>query len=495
MKTILQGIRAFGIYLIYSLVITACFTTTKSLPQEISENTRCEQFTLSEPSNHDEINTNFTPPITFSWTSFSHQDFSHYLFRLYQGQASAGDSTRMDYRLIDSISLTTNSLAWPSAVVWNQELGSPPRSFLWTVSIIGQNGATLCPNKSISYFSLITAELDVENVSGRAECLDPAYQDGMVCYLVTESWEIKNTFSVDADLVAHTIIDNNLLPYTPTIMPAVQPLAVISAGTSSITLNFSYEICVPIGTVYIVSSLSYELENPLTGFDETSSDANIIHLPPCICGDCKGWRMNVTNLATTPFVHTSAAQDYLYLVDQLNVSPTLGNLVQVNAEIVHFEQNSVTNKQCETCNTKDNQHAVFVPYIYSGTPITEWISGAGWNSNFGTSDYNREVVWTQGSPSGIAGSVITRLTIGLPKFSELRDCCEDCFTIHIRYTFTAFDPRSKMCRKCSRVIRYRFCRNEDIPVLSDPQVQVPRNENFRKGSPEQFQKELENKLH
>lgn len=411
----------------------------------------------------------------FRWQANPDRNYT-YRFRLYQ----LTDTLSPPKQVYETQTQQT-ALPWPEEVDWPVGLAdNQTQQFEWTVELSGIRSTAF--SRARGLFSVAAFYLDIRQMGIQVECADTAYNpNGSVCFLVTEDWEIENTYNVPGTLVNHQVMtqpSNTIV--TPTYISS--PPTTIPANSTQ-TVQIQYTICVPLGESLVNAVLQYQSSLSPTIETQAQSDSLIV----CLCEICDEWEIRTTNQVAVPWVNRTAPQDYLYIEDLFNVSPpsSSGPIVQVEAEIIWYEHfpkwgdPPMDSNACFTCNQLDPQHGTFVPYTdVAGVDLSNLMStgfGNGDRARYrGTSSLapSRNAIWQSLTPAGVSMPLTSKLTIGVPNYSDelIADCCEDLFKVWVRYSFTARNPDTGECTVCSIVVYRQITRNATtIQLKTDPQ--------------------------
>lgn len=445
-----------------------------------------QDFSLEAPADLKVFTTNLQKPFTFKWTEFTHNSFDHYRLRIFiMSKKGEADSTLALEPVYES-QLSENQAEWPEKLEWPADLGEAQQLYIWNVAAEDKAGNILfITAKRSFYFNNDSFLFTYDHTDIVCLYIEGPYD----CYNITDYWNFLSSGSVNLNgLPIEVLANSNPIPIIPP--PTISGPNVTVNPINSATLV--YQVCVPHGTPNITTTAAYQDQNPPYSIQYQTYT---ITLPPCVCTLCDQWTIDVSspnfpssNTNNIPFINTAAWNDYVYLNAKLTVNPDPAgwdNIIKVVAEIVDFEEICASDCQCETCNTFNSQHGVFVPYFDGTNFITNWLEGTGWANNnpLGTLVHNREHSWVSSGPAGVdmRGGLMNYLTIGLPKFSNLRDCCCDKYKVCIRYTFTSYDVDSSKCVSCSRNICYTIVRTSSMPISQEPQVSY---DNFMKSPAE-----------
>ena len=458
------GSRAMLLWLCLMLIDSLVMAQPDSSPQ----------ITLLPLEHSTYLSTGTDRPV-FRWHASSERNYT-YRFRLYQ----ITDTLNPPKQIYEAQTQQTK-LAWPDEVAWPKGLtANQSRQYEWTVEITGIRSTAF--SRARGLFSVAAFYLDIQQMGIQVECADTAYDPaGNACFLVTENWEIENTYSSTGTFVSHQVTTQpSGLPVTPTYINS--PPATIPANSTQI-VQVQYTICVPLGENFVSAVLEYQSSLNTTTETQAQSDSLIV----CQCEICDEWEIRANNQLAVPWVNRMAVQDYLYIEDLINVSPpsSSGPIVQVEAEIIWYEHfprwgdPPIDSNACFTCNQLDPQHGTFIPYTdIAGVDLSNLMSTGFGNQDRaryrGTSSLapSRDAIWQSLTPAGVSMPLTSKLTIGVPNYSDdlIADCCEDLFKIWIRYSFTARNPDTGECTVCSTVVYYEITRNDTtIQLKTDPQ--------------------------
>lgn len=365
----------------------------------------------------------------------------------------------------------TTRLAWPKEVKWPKDLKEgETKNYVWKVAL-PDNQENVCKGVGFGQMMIVSLPYYAHGII-ELECMQPEAYDsnGQVCYTVKDSMHLVNnttSHTYTYSLYSTTPSLSSITPNPSAIFPST-----LAPGTD-IWVVFTYDACVPIGTTSFTTGIMYTSNSspmPISGGSEKDS------LPNCVCNPCEGWEIDIKNKSVAPWVNEKAAQDYINIQDDINAISPYGPIVRVDAEIIDYVYKS--DEPCQTCNKLDGQHGTFVPYYDASSPpiaLTNKLS-TGFITNdiakyqvFGSGPPSREIYWRTPDSLGVSMPVQSNLTIGVPNFSPLIDCCSDYIEVCIRYTFTSYSEEYG-CRKCSEVVCYEVKRDSNtIKIKKDPQ--------------------------
>jgi hypothetical protein len=430
----------------------------------------CLQLSVSDGGTVREYNVKSDKRPIFKWSTNTHKALS-YEFELYEltEKVKSFENVKPIYQT----KTQGRSLGWPPELRWPKSMKEgDSRYYVWKVAIAEGQG-DVCNGVASGQMKMYVSGSDIDADSIIMECLNPEAFDtlGNVCYIVTEYWSIINNSSSQVyNFTSHT----NSAGLTIIPSPGSHfPTSVAANSGATVLVPFTYTICLPLSTTIYTSELEYtasQTSNTINGVLELSVDS----FPNCVCEPCLDWEIDIDNKQVTPRVNLKATQDYVFIVDELNVTSPFGPIVRVDAEIIDYNYKS--KEPCTTCNKLDGQHGTFVPYYdASNNPIANELS-----TGFKTNDLakyqvanpgsapppSREIFWEAVAPSGVTMPLTAKLTVGVPNFSPLIDCCADYIQFCIRYTITSYSEKYG-CRKCSKVVCYEVKRNKDSIKIKD----------------------------
>lgn len=428
----------------------------------------CLQVTVSDGGRVLEYDVESDKRPVFEWSTNTMKTLT-YEFELYELKEKV--KSLENEKPIYKTKTQGRSLGWPPEVRWPKSMKEgDTRNFVWKVSIAEGQG-DVCEGFGYGQMMMRSANQTVFEIDTMIiECLEPAFDStGKVCYSIIEKFNFTNNTPYSYVFDYHTI---NGVPASCTYATGSPPTAVYGPGTHLIQLE--YTICLPLSTVVLNSDVG--LKGQTTSDFGSPGEFHWDSLPNCVCEPCLDWKIELDNKKVIPWVNEKATQDYVYIDDELDASSPFGPIVRVDAEIIDYNYSG--KEPCTTCNKLDGQHGTFVPYYDASSPpnpLTNKLS-----TGFKTNDMakyqvgnvlppSREIFWEAVAPSGVTMPLSGNLTVGVPNFSPLIDCCDDYIQFCIRYTFTSYSEEYG-CRKCSKVICYEIKRNkDDIEIKNEPQ--------------------------